>query len=176
LILTGANSSVLHGTLTFDSLLPLSVFLKETKGTKREGHIFLEDKSAAFNSISYSHIRHALKRIGTPQNVIDLYLKFATQRKLAAITSYRITPTFTPDRGIPQGGVESPLIWLILYDICLTKIKNESYGFTSHIILCLPNSGLETITRKSSYIDILMTSPWMISVCFLTQNSKQKRL
>jgi Reverse transcriptase (RNA-dependent DNA polymerase) len=172
LILTGANSSVLPGTSTFDSLLPLSVFLIETKRTKREGHIFLEDKSAAFDSISYSHIRHALKRIGTPLKVIDLYLKFATQRKLAAITSYGLTPNFTPDQGIPQGGVESPLIWFISYDICLTQIKNELYTFTSHIIPCLPNSDLETNSRKSSCIDILMTL-FIDDLCLFFNTKKQ---
>jgi Reverse transcriptase (RNA-dependent DNA polymerase) len=173
LIPTGANTSVLPGTSTFDSLLPLSVFLNERKRTKREGNVFLEDKSAAFDSTSYSQICHALKRIGTPQNVIDLYLKFATQRKLAATTSYGLTPTFTPDRGIPQGGVESLLIWLISYDICLSKVRNKLCGFTSHTIPCLPNFDLETITRKSSYIEILMTS-FMDDLCMFFNTKQQE--
>jgi Reverse transcriptase (RNA-dependent DNA polymerase) len=103
---------------------------------------------------------------------MDLFLKFARQRKLAAIAPYRLTLTFTPDRGIPQGGVESPLIWLILYNISLIKIKNKSYGFTSHIIPCLPTSDLEIITRKSAYIDIFMTL-FMDDLCMFF-NTKQQ--
>jgi hypothetical protein len=52
-ILKGANSSVLLNTSTFDSLLPLSIVLNETRRAKNEAHIFLEDKSATFDSISY---------------------------------------------------------------------------------------------------------------------------
>jgi hypothetical protein len=51
-ILKGANTSVLRGSLTYDSLLALAVFIKESNRTKCGGHLFLEDKSAAFDSIT----------------------------------------------------------------------------------------------------------------------------
>jgi hypothetical protein len=62
------------------TLLPLSVFLKEVKRTNLEGHVFLEDKSAAFDSISFTHMEMSLKRIAIPQNVIKIYMTLIKNR------------------------------------------------------------------------------------------------
>jgi hypothetical protein len=106
----GANSSVLPGTSTSDFLPLLSVFLNKVKTTNRQGHRFLEYKSAAFDSISFTHIEMSLKRIAIPQNVIKISMHFIKNRKLRALTAYGPSDDFIPERGVPQGGVESPLI------------------------------------------------------------------
>jgi hypothetical protein len=46
------NISVFPNTSTFDFLLLLSIIINKTKRAKKEAHIFLENKSAAFDSIS----------------------------------------------------------------------------------------------------------------------------
>jgi Reverse transcriptase (RNA-dependent DNA polymerase) len=110
-ILKGANTSVLPGTSTYDSLLPLAVFIEESHCTKREGHLFLEDKSAAFDSITYAHIEIALKRIGVDTKFIKTYMNMLRRRESRVITAYGLSQPFKYGRGVPQGGVESPLIW-----------------------------------------------------------------
>jgi hypothetical protein len=52
----------------------------------------------------------SLKRIAIPQNVIEIYMHFIKSGKLRALTAYSPSDNFIPERGVPQGGVESPLI------------------------------------------------------------------
>jgi hypothetical protein len=61
--------------------------------------VFLEDKSTAFDSISFTHIEMSLKRIAIPQNVIEIYMDFIKKRKLRALTPYGPSGDFIPERG-----------------------------------------------------------------------------
>jgi Reverse transcriptase (RNA-dependent DNA polymerase) len=124
-LLIGGNTSVLPGTSTHDSLLPLNVFINETKRTSKKGHLFLEDKSAAFDSITFERIGLALKRIGEPIGFVNLYILMINSRSCSVLTGYGLSPAFAQTRGVPQGGVESPLIWILCYDICLARLRLE---------------------------------------------------
>jgi Reverse transcriptase (RNA-dependent DNA polymerase) len=132
-ILKGANTSVLPSTSTHYSLLPLNVFLTEIRRTGKPGHFFLEDKSAAFDSITFEHIYIALKRIGIPKKIPQVYHNILTNRECRVFTAYSLSDSFKPTKDVPQGGVESPLVWILCYDICLTRIKNEGKCFTSSV-------------------------------------------
>jgi Reverse transcriptase (RNA-dependent DNA polymerase) len=112
-ILKGADFSVFPDTSTYDSILPLTVFLEETHCTKRPGYLFLEDKSAAFDSVTYNLIFRALSRIRTPTTVINLYTNMLHSRQTQVLTAYGPSTPFYPQKAVPQGGIELPLIWLI---------------------------------------------------------------
>jgi hypothetical protein len=62
-ILIRANTLDLTSTSTSNSLIDLSVLLKEVKRTGSPGHLILEDKSAAFDSFKYEHINLSLSHI-----------------------------------------------------------------------------------------------------------------
>jgi Reverse transcriptase (RNA-dependent DNA polymerase) len=85
--------------------------------------MFLEDKSAAFDSIKYSHIEVALKRIGVDPKFIATYMQMLKNRESRAKTAYGLSNTFKYSKGVPQGGVGSPLIWNLAYDIGLARLK-----------------------------------------------------
>jgi Reverse transcriptase (RNA-dependent DNA polymerase) len=125
-ILKGANTSVLPGTSTYDSLLPLAVFIKESHRTKREGHLFFDDESATFDLITYAHIEITLKRIGLDTKFVRTYMNMLGRRESRVITAYGLTQPFKYSRGVPQGGVKSPLIWNLAYDIGLARLKKEN--------------------------------------------------
>jgi hypothetical protein len=70
--------------------------LNPVKRTNWEGLVFLEDKSAGLDSISFTHIEMSLKRIINPQNVIEIYMHFIKKRKLRALTAYGPSDNFIP--------------------------------------------------------------------------------
>jgi hypothetical protein len=68
------------------------------------------------------------EKIAVPQHKIEIYMHFIKNGKLHALTAYGPPSDFIPERGVPQGGVESPLLWILAYEICLTKIKKVAQG------------------------------------------------
>jgi Reverse transcriptase (RNA-dependent DNA polymerase) len=147
-ILKGTNTSGLPDTSTYDSLLPLAVFIKESHRTKREGHLFLEEKSAAFDSITYAHIKIGLKRIGVDTKFIKTYMNMRRRRESRVITAYGLSQPFKYGRGVPRGGVESPLIWNFAYDIGLAGLKKENWPFKSVVLSPLSSPQNARINRQ----------------------------
>jgi Reverse transcriptase (RNA-dependent DNA polymerase) len=134
------------------------VFLKETHRTKRPGHLFLEDKSAAFDSVTDNLISRALSRIGTPTTVINLYTDMLHSRQTQVLTAYCPSTPFHPQKGVPQGGIESPLIWLICYDIALSCLKAQSVSFSSTVLRLDPAHKIQLIVNNATPINITLTS------------------
>jgi Reverse transcriptase (RNA-dependent DNA polymerase) len=109
-ILKGADSSVFPGTSTYESILPLTLFLKVTHCTKRPSHLFLEDESAAVDSIRYNWLSLALTRIITPNAITPLCTNMLQPQRTQVLTAYKPSTPFFPQKGVPQGGIELSLI------------------------------------------------------------------
>jgi hypothetical protein len=82
----------------------LHLFLEESHCTKRTGHLFLMDKTAAFESVTYNLISGALSRIGTPNTVINLHTNMLHSRQSQVLTAYGPSTPFHHQKGVPQGG------------------------------------------------------------------------
>ncbi|KAF9532721.1 hypothetical protein EC957_002376, partial [Mortierella hygrophila] len=46
------------------------------------------------------------------------------------ITAYGLTDKYSPLCGLDQGGVESPLLWRIVYEVLLAQIWKSNLGYT----------------------------------------------
>lgn len=155
--------SVLPGTATSSSILMLSSLWNQCKLQKRECHLFLEDKSAAYDTVAFSLIRLAFERLHFPIGLIEFYEKLLVSRKLHTITAFGITESLSPSRGIPQGGSESPLVFIIVYDIILSFLAKSNPGF--EIILKRPSNFVpldsypkyvaNCVIKHTSYVDDL---------------------
>jgi Reverse transcriptase (RNA-dependent DNA polymerase) len=157
-LLIGANTYVLPGTSTHDSLLPLNVFINETKRTGKQGHLLLEDKSAALDSITFKHIGLALKHIGVPISFENLYISMINSRSCSVFTIYGLSPAFAPTRGVPQGGVKSPLIRILCYDISLARLRLEKKCFSSTIFPMLASPSLDEMLSGAKPLEIQLIS------------------
>ena len=86
----------------------------------------LQDMKKAFDSVSLESLKLALQRIKIlalgQSFIIDLFDK----RQTRIITALGLTEAITAGDGIEQGEVISPLIWRILYDPLLTKVKKNT--------------------------------------------------
>jgi hypothetical protein len=107
--------------------------------------MFLEDKRAGFDSMKYEHINLFLSCIGVPPKIIKTYMHLLAYRQSQVVTAYGPSKKFRPQRGAPEGGVESPLIWLTCYDICLARLRKENSPFSSSIYPMLHSPTLSAL-------------------------------
>ena len=104
--------------------------LHEVVGTIEKG---LEDKEftlatfldieGAFNNVTTEAIRYGMTRVGVDPLVIVWTINMLTNRKITS-TLGDTTITRKATRGTPQGGVISPLLWLLVVNTILLDLKN----------------------------------------------------
>jgi hypothetical protein len=83
------------------------------------------DVAKAYDSVSWDLLEKSIKRIGIPQNIVNVIKSLTNNRTLQIITSFGLTPKFNQDTGLSQGDIISPLLWLIVYEPLLARIKKE---------------------------------------------------
>jgi Reverse transcriptase (RNA-dependent DNA polymerase) len=120
--------------------------------------LFLKDKSAAFDSIKYEHINLSLSRIGVLPKIIQTYTYLVYHCQSQVLTAYGPSKKFRTLKGEPQGWVESPFIWLICYDICLTSLRKENSQLSSKIYPMLHCPLLHAFMSSSIPVTITLTS------------------
>jgi hypothetical protein len=93
-ILKGAYSRTLPSTSTHSCLLHSNVFVSETKMTGKQGHLFLEKKSAAFDLIGNDHISMPLQHIVISICIVFLYINKKSNRTCQVFTAYGLFAPF----------------------------------------------------------------------------------
>lgn len=161
--LTGASTSVLPRTSVSSSVQALNLLLLDSAHHKRPLYLFLEDKSRAFDSISFPHIALSMRRLRIPEKFVSLYQMFLHTRTAKIISPYGLSNSFSFGQGVPQGGPESPLIFLLAYDIALTRLRQETHGYSIYskrngTVVDLNNPSLHLSTTSicfTSFVDDL---------------------
>ena len=71
------------------------------------------DFSKAYDSTEHFAKEISLRRMGFPEEGIDLWMAYDDTREMRVLTAYGLTKGFTPECGAwGQGAVESPPGWL----------------------------------------------------------------
>jgi ribonuclease HI len=103
-----------------------------------------------------------LQRLRVPNPFINFYLSQILDRRLLCVkTAFGNTPFFHPEKGVPQGAIESPLLFSICYDVCLVRMKCECSGYVARTNLnggaklsnSLLDRTIESRTILTSYVD-----------------------
>jgi exonuclease III len=91
---------------------------QERAGAEGTGDINLcfFDFSNAYNSVPGWLLELALRRIHTPEHVIDLMVGMVEGQRVAVRTAAGLTRDFSLDGGLPQGDPCSPILWAICLD------------------------------------------------------------
>ena len=128
-ILRGACHSVLPGTSTTLPISTLTAAMSQSRARRTELWAYFEDKSKAFDTVPHHILRRALQRLHLPPAFVSLYCdSMLADRSACVRTDYGLTDPITMYRGVPQGAVESPLMWNVLYDVLLCKVNEECPG------------------------------------------------
>ena len=92
--------------------------------------VALCDERKAFDSVPPWLVLIGMKRIGLP----DLYLKLVSNllspSQLSFISVFGLTPKFDRLRGVAQGGVNSPLYFVVAFDLLLARLRFERVGLS----------------------------------------------
>jgi hypothetical protein len=125
-VLRCAKFSGLPGTSTTVPITVLHAAVAQAKYEQQPLWVYFEDKSKAFDTVPHSLLELAFRRIRLPEKFIRFYMdKILKGRSAKVITAYGLSDPIEVLRGIPQGGVESPLVWNIYYDAGLCHIDKE---------------------------------------------------
>ena len=109
------------------------------KNTYRKQHVLAVslDCTGAFDRIMFESADMAMKAKQIPSSIRALYMNILKSRKVEAeLQGEKISRT--PKRGSPQGGVLSPLIWILIMDEILTSFRGtaiKAVGYADDIIL-----------------------------------------
>ena len=128
-VLRGASHSVIPGTSTTLPIATLTAAMAQSRARRTQLWAYFEDKSKAFDTVPHHIMHRALQRLHLPPAFVELYCdSILADRSACVITEYGLTDPITMYRGVPQGAVESPLMWNIFYDVLLCKVNEECPG------------------------------------------------
>jgi len=128
-VLKGNNPSVLPGTCTDDVIHLVNSAMNDARKNNKECWIILQDMKRAFDSVDNEALVMSMRRLKLPEKYIELYSFINKHRTNCVITAYGNTPSYHPEAGLDQGGVECPLHWRIFYDTLLCYIKSNHIGY-----------------------------------------------
>ncbi len=119
------------------------------------------DCSGAFDNIRFDSARRAMEQKGVDPSIISWYDNMLRGREVTAELQGE-KKTFRPTRGSPQGGVLSPLIWILIMDSLLQPLQQGSVravGYADDVLLMV--EGLDPSTMGELMQEALgMVEAW----------------
>lgn len=105
------------------------------------------DIVGAFNLISYESIKTAARHFNVCETVIS-WIEFMLKSRTVLANYASSNKTGQVNKGCPQGGVLSPILWNMVIDDLLRKLNREGYnaeGFADDIVILLIGKFEETL-------------------------------
>ncbi len=144
------------------------------------------DCSGAFDRITFESARQTMLEKLVPSGIIHLYMSILKGRWVTAKLQGE-TETRKPRRGSPQGGVLSPLIWILIMDTILRTFRHSNVkvvGYADDILLMVSgkdggvlvdimNRELKKIIKWGSDNGLIF-NPTKTCVVRFTQNNRLK--
>ena len=91
-----------------------------------------------------------MKRKNLPNNIIEWYCNLLKDRKVT-VDLQGVTKTIVPQKGSPQGGILSPLVWNLVMDTLLSSFKREPVkvvGYADDIIIMASGIDPKTLAER----------------------------
>lgn len=107
------QSAYRHGRQTTDNLLQLTQYTAEAfQWREMVGAVFL-DVEKAFDAVWRLCLAHKLNNLNLHPNLTAWVLSFLANRQVTIRVNHSFSNPFTPEAGVPQGSVISPILFLI---------------------------------------------------------------
>ena len=94
---------------------------------KLDGLLLLIDFSKAFDSIDHSYIYETLKEVNFREDLIDWVKLFLNEIIAHVLLGGHLTLKILSEKGVPQGDIISPFIFIIAVEILLIKITKSRH-------------------------------------------------
>lgn len=96
---------------------------------KKQLFMLCIDIKKAYDSVSWESLEKVLERLRFSKTFRELIKDIFERREMQVRTAYGYTEPFKPSRGLEQGDIISPLLWLCFYDPLLTALNISEKGF-----------------------------------------------
>lgn len=151
-----------EGKSTITALQSLIKRIRKIYTDKEIGIAVSIDIQGAFDNASYDKIKEALIAKGIDTNTCNWIDNMLRKRRIVSNLGHD-SIIATPTRGCPQGGVLSPLLWCLLIDQLLVKLKEHSYikvqAFADDIIIMVIGISGSTVSQLTQ-IGLNVISKW----------------
>ena len=112
----------------FENVNILQGIIKQQRKKRKEYNIVFLDIAKAFDSVSHQPIRKGLARKGIPpafiEGIMDMYKRLTTKIRVGSQT----TRTIDINSGLKQGCPLSPLLFNLIMDELLERLKKKKIG------------------------------------------------
>ena len=136
-VINGAQHGSVPGRSTATAVTQIIDALETAKELKSTLYVSSWDIRRAFDSVSKPLMHWALRRLGVPEDLARMFLT-VDEGGTVVRTPYAIKElrrgtkrdelAFTQERGIPQGDVVSPMIWVAVFDVVLDALQVAEQG------------------------------------------------
>ena len=144
----------------FQNVKILQQIIKQQRKCKKEYNIVFLDLAKAFDTVSHKSITNGMTRKGIPEEVIDGILEMYKLSVTIINNRGKTTRKININSGVKQGCPLSPLLFNIIMDELISKLKNRDIGIKvagQSIVVMAFADDLVLVTEDTSH----MTIAWM---------------
>lgn len=109
-----------------DQVNTLRIIIEQSAEWRSSLYILFVDFERAFDTINRNAIWEALAELGVPDKIIQLIKELYRDAKCRVRFAGTESDTFSVNRGVRQGCVLSPLLFLVVLDSVLKKVNAEA--------------------------------------------------
>jgi hypothetical protein len=111
-ILSEQQNGFRPGRSVFEHIRILTNVIEDAKVNKKEIHASFIDFKKAFDSVEHWLVKRSMEFYGLPANFITLIGEIMSDNRTSVLTHYGVTDAIALERGVRQGDVLSPFLFL----------------------------------------------------------------